>query len=209
MSAAVAEPVAADPLTETVQTPKAVRLFAARRENLMLTKVGVYPVRDANGQQIDMKPGEKVEFQGGRFEVPTDGGEVALKDGRRVEAGPILEWLGRHPLNGDMQEGFWEVNLAAPAPSQRELEALQTMALELDADGLAKFVEAEKAGWAREELLAVAEGTLERVRAREAEQQAQIEARAQEIAAAAGTGSGKPTSKDEPPKGASGAGSGS
>lgn len=185
MSSAVAEPV-----ETAVQTPRPVKLFAARRSNLLLTKVGVQPIRDAEGRQVDLKPGEKVGFVDGRLEVAIDDGEITLHDGRRLPAAPFLAWLEKHPLNGDLMDGFWEVNLAAPPPSQGELQALQDMAIDLDAKGLRSFIEQETAGWAREDVLEVAQGTLERVEAKLGEQaDALAAARAEGEAAAKGKGS--------------------
>lgn len=171
MSAATAEP----PVEEIVQTPRAARLFAARRSGLQLTKVGVIAQRDAEGRQVDLKPGQKVVFTEGRLEVPTEPkAEMRLADGRSSAAAPILEWLLKHPLMGDMQEGFWEVNQSAPPPSTEELARLQSLAIDGDLEGLEEFIAAEQGGWARPAILEVAEGTAERVRARAAQVSEQL-----------------------------------
>lgn len=201
--AAVAEPETE--LDDLVAQPEHSVLFASRRSNLRLIKRGITPIRDAEGRQVDMKKGEAVVFVGGRFSVPLgEDALVQLEDGEMHDAPEIMAWLDGHRLNGDIMEGFWKVELAAPAPSSTELERLQTLAIELDVEGLKAFIAAERAGWERESLLEVAEGTLTRVEAKWVELNASqdallAEARA-EGEAAAKDASGPPAARVEESK---------
>lgn len=148
-----------------VSQPDGSVLFMARRSNLRLVKRPIRIKRDAEGNAIDQTAGETIEFKDGVFRCPIEG-ECVLTNGARVPSEIIVKWLEGHILKDDTQEGFWRVDPTAPPLSQAELGTLQTLAIDLDADGLAQFIADELKGWQREELLSVAKGTLERVEAR-------------------------------------------
>lgn len=150
-----------------VSTPDPSLLFMARRSDLRLVKKSIRPVRNAEGIEVDKTLGETLEFKEGVLRVPTGKGEqVALANGLRVKAAEVVEWLRKHRLLGDWQEGFWEVDPVAPPASEAEMATLQDLAIDLNASGLRDFIEQEQAGWARKQILAVAAGTLERVEAK-------------------------------------------
>lgn len=151
-----------------VQTPEDSILFMCRRSDLRLTWKKRYPVRDAGGQPVGMTPGAYVAFRDGVFRCPKegpftlvdslDGGTFDLED-----VTELLEWLDRHRLRDDREDGFWRVDPTAPPVSQDEILALNDLVLKLDLDGLERFIAQEEAGWGREDLLATARTTLEKV----------------------------------------------
>lgn len=157
-----------------VAKPRNVKRFIARRTDLVLTKIGREPVYGPGGVKVNDMPGEKIAFRGGILEVPLDeGATIKLVDGRDMPAQEILDWLTgvegdtarpAHRLYGDREDGFWDLELPAPAPSSEELDRLQDLAIYHDVDGLEAFIAAERAGFNRPELIEVAEGTIERVR---------------------------------------------
>jgi hypothetical protein len=163
MPAATAE----RPPTEDVRLvsqPDTSVLFMARRSDLRLVMKPIRTLRNREGDAVEDLPGVKIEFKDGVFRVPTDPkATVTLVDGESFEAAKILEWLEKHRLKGDWQEGFWKVDPTAPPLSRAELDTLQSLAIELDRSGLEAFIAQEEEGWAREDLLAAARGTLERV----------------------------------------------
>jgi hypothetical protein len=139
-------------------------IFAARREDLRLTKVPRYPVYGASGQKVSESVGEVVCFRAGRLEVPLEG-EITLEDGRPADAAEIVQWLEKHRLYGDREEGFFKVELAAPAPTQDEMQALVDAAMELNVDRLREILRQEEEGWQREAILRVARGGVEKIEA--------------------------------------------
>lgn len=145
------------------EKPRTV-MFLSRRRELRLVKVPRYPVHAAGGRQIGEEPGEAIAFRDGRCDVDP-AGDFELEDGRKVPGSEILAWLAGHKRNGDVNEGFWEVDHLAPAPSSVELEQLVAAATELDADKLSELIRQEEEGWGREQILTVARGALEKVRA--------------------------------------------
>lgn len=147
-----------------ISKPAKVAMFAARREDLRLIKVPRYPVRDAGGRQVSESLGEAVQFRRGVLEVPTDGG-LALEDGREIAGSDLIPWLEKHRLFGNREEGFFKVEVAAPAPSEEEMQALMNAAIALDEDKLQAIVVEEEAGWARDAILNVAREGVERIRA--------------------------------------------
>src|SRR4051812_10252982 len=99
---------------EQLVTPKPRSvLFMSRRSELRLIKTPRYPVRDAGGRQTAETKGEIVTFRDGRLDVEPDG-ELELEDGTKVPGGTILQWLEAHKRNGDVNEGFWQVDHLAP-----------------------------------------------------------------------------------------------
>ncbi|HEY4096160.1 MAG TPA: hypothetical protein VGM33_11635 [Baekduia sp.] len=145
-----------------VSAPENTILFMCRRSDLRLVKTQRYPIRGASGQQVGETPGEVVAFRDGALRLPKEG-TVRLEDGRAVDVAEILAWLEDHRLNGDTQGGFWRVDPTAPAISRAELDQLMEMVLELDDEKLQRFVDQERAGWGREDLLEAAEKALMKV----------------------------------------------
>ena len=115
---------------QMVAVPDTSSLFMARRSELRLIKKSIMQTRDAEGRPAETIPGQAVQFHDGVLRVPA-GGKMRLEDGRECNAKDVLDWLERHPMNGDWQEGFWRVDPTAPAPSQDELDKLQDLAMEI------------------------------------------------------------------------------
>src|SRR5215831_3021429 len=130
---------------QMVSVPDTSTLFMARRGELRLVRKPIRQTRDAEGLPADTIPGETVEFHDGVLRVPASGRmRVAGGKDEGVPAKEILEWLERHPMKDDIQEGFCRVDQAAPAPSEAELETLQDLAMELNAEGLEAFIRQER-----------------------------------------------------------------
>lgn len=142
-------------------------LFASRRTDLRLTKIQRYPKYGPLNQKMGELPGEAIRFVDGKLWVPAAEGKIKLEDGKLVDAAEIREFLHNHPLNGDRFEGFWQVELSAPAPSREELEALMRAATDPDLEQglirLREIINAEQNGWARDDILVVASEALERL----------------------------------------------
>lgn len=151
---------------QLVSQPDHGTIFLSRRSELRLTKTPRYPIRGASGQQVGETPGEVVPFREGRFFCPAEGA-VTLENGREVDAGEIKAWLERHRLLGDVEEGFWVVETKAPPVSREELERIAQAATEWDTDTLEAILAQESSGWGREDILQVARGAIERIRAME------------------------------------------
>lgn len=163
MSTAVETPQTTATEEQLVAARPDVTLFMARRRELRLIKQGRYPVHAPTGQKIGETTGQIVVFRDGRLDVPHEG-TMLLEDGRPAEAHEILEWLEKHPRNGDVNEGFWRVDPTAPTPTAVELQALMIAATELDSEKLEELIRQEEDGWARDAILTVARGALDRVR---------------------------------------------
>jgi hypothetical protein len=185
-----------------ISAPAKTVTFASGREELRLTKVSRYPVYGASGQKVSESIGEVVCFHDHRLEVPLEG-EFVLEDGRTAPAAEIVEWLGKHRLLGDPHEGFFKVEMAAPAPTAEEMQALMDAGMALDVDRLAEIVKQEEAGWARPAILDVARGGIERIEtykkqaAEEAQLQAEQEAQDAEAAAMKAKPGPKPKAAQE------------
>lgn len=145
-----------------VEAPPRTIMFLARRSGLRLVKTPRYPIRGASGQQTGETTGEAFVFIDGRLDIDPNG-TVDLEDGRKVPGTEVIEWLRNHRRNGDVNEGFWQVDHTAPAPSAVELSQLVEAATDLDAEKLAALIRQEVEGWNREAILSVARGALERV----------------------------------------------
>ena len=188
-----------------VSQPESSALFMAPRADLRLVKKSIRAVRGPEGEVLDQTLGETIAFKDGVLRVPTDpDAPFTLTNGETMPAGEVLAWLDKHRLNGNMHEGFWRVDPTAPPPSKQELDTLQSLAIELDADGLREFIAQEEAAWNREELLEIARGTLTRIDAKLEQLQA---AHAEQLAAARAEGeqaarSTKPAAKAADSKGA-------
>lgn len=162
-----------------LSTPEQAVTFTARRRDLRLVKVPIYPVFGAGGMKVGEQPGETIQFTDGVFTCPTSGA-VRLADGRDGDAAEVLAFLKAHRLNGNIFEGFVEVAQAEPIPSADDMDAIVQAAEQLDVARIEELIATEEAGWNREAILTVARGSLERVKAIQAEVAKQEAAAAQE-----------------------------
>lgn len=151
-----------------VAPPDASLLFMSRRSDLRLVKVPIYPRYGAGGQKVGEERGQAVAFRDGVLRVPRDG-KLTLEDGRTVDAQEVAEWLAEHRLNGNSEEGFWKVDPVAPPVSREEQERLVDAALALDDEMLQEIIDQERAGWNRADIIEVAQGGIEKIRAVKAE----------------------------------------
>ena len=179
------------PVTEQLVERPTKAIYRAGRTDLRLVKKRRRPIRDPQTSEvIGVTEGQVVAFTGGVVEIPLEG-VVTLRDSAdagscELPADEVLKWLDKHRLNGNPYEGFIKVEVAAPAPSQAELERL--MAAAWDEDALVAIIEQERAGWARDAIVRTAEGALSRLREameaarekgeREARERAELEQRA-------------------------------
>jgi hypothetical protein len=172
------EPLVAQP-ADTVD-------FMARREELRLTLKARYPQRNpVTGASEGVTQGIFAGFREGLLRLPKTGTArlVDTLDGgvHEMPAEDVLELLRKHRLFGDRSEGFWLVEHPAPSVSQDELDRLLDAAARWDEEQLATLLDQERAGWAREDVIRVAEGALERISAMRAE----VEVKALEVERAA------------------------
>jgi hypothetical protein len=135
---------------QLVATPAKVMQFAARRSDLRLVKQPIYPVYGPGGQVMGEKPGQTVEFRNGLLTIDLAQEETEIAAGRKVSTAELIEG---HRRFGDADEGFFKVDVAAPAVSQEEMDRLLTAAVNLDAETLTAIVTAEEAGWQRATIL--------------------------------------------------------
>lgn len=159
-------------MSTTLSKPDTTVLFMARREELRLTKRKRYPQRNPQtGEFLGYTPGEYVAFRSGVYRVPREG-EIVLRDSldgghATVDAAEVLEWLERHPLNGDLFEGFWKVDPTAPPVQDTEMDLLMELQANYDRAGLEQLLADEEAGWKREIVLNAARKGIERIVAAE------------------------------------------
>lgn len=162
MTAATIDP----PAEQLVEAPEKV-LYRSARTDLRLVKKRRHPIRDPHTSElVGTTDGQYIVFVGGAFELPLEG-EVELADSAdggvcTLPVEEVMAWLDKHKLNGNPHEGFWKVDVAAPAPSETELQRLMEAAW--DEDMLVAILEQERAGWNRPALVATAEGALARLR---------------------------------------------
>lgn len=140
-------------------------MFMSRRANLRLVKEARYDIHNPQGKKIGQNPGQVLVFRDGVLRIPSSGA-VTLEDQREGDAEEILEWLRGHRLFQDKDDGFWEITLPAPPISMAETEALLEIVSDQDEARLVEFIEQERAGWAREDLLEMAERYLNKLRER-------------------------------------------
>jgi hypothetical protein len=138
---------------QLVATPAKVVQYAARREDLRLVKQPIYPVYGPGGQTVGEKPGQTVEFHGGLLTIDMTQEETEIAAGRKIPTAELVEWLEGHRRFMDSDEGFFKVDVAAPAVSQEEMDRLLTAAVNLDAQTLTAIVHAEETGWERATIL--------------------------------------------------------
>jgi hypothetical protein len=121
-------------------------IFLSRRRDLVLVATPDREALDALHRPY-IVPGTRFEFHNGRFET-TDP--------------DTIEWLRRHPRNGDMSEGFSEVEPQAPVP-EGELLDLATAGATGDVEKIRAIVATEESTWKREIVLRTAEATLDAI----------------------------------------------
>jgi hypothetical protein len=138
---------------ELVSAPAKVAQYAARREELRLVLKPIYPRYGPGGQTVGELPGETVEFRNGLLTIDLTQDETPIAAGRTVPTEELVEWLEKHRLLGDREEGFFKVEIAAPAVSQDEMDRLLQAAVALDTDTLSAIIEAEEQGWVRDAIL--------------------------------------------------------
>lgn len=164
-----------EPEQQMVSTKPGTVTFMARRENLKLVKRAERNRRNAEGDVVEVIPGERLQFVDGLLRVPP-AGEIGGEKDEPIDAESLLLWLeggtdpkGKkvraHPLFGDREEGFWRVDEPAPAVTPEEMDALTDLAVSQDAEGIEALIAQEEAGWGREGLLGSARKLLERVQA--------------------------------------------
>lgn len=184
MSAATIDPPA-EQLVQLVEAPTKV-IYRSARTDLRLVKKRRHPIRDPHTSElVGTTDGQYVVFVGGAFEVPLEG-TVTLADSAdggvcTLPVDEVIAWLDNHKLNGNPHEGFWKVEMSAPAPSQDELSRLMEAAW--DEGMLVSIIEQERAGWNRPAIIATAEGALVRLREVMAEAEARGREEAEEQAA--------------------------
>ncbi len=171
MEAATVEQEPAVDVQEVVSQPTATATYCSRRSELRLVRVPIRPIWGEGGVKRGETEGQRLVFRDGLLTVPLEG-TVRLDGNHEADAKEIVDWLDNHVLNGDANDGFWRVSRVAPAPSSQELSALMAAAVKLDTDFIEAFIETERGGWNREELIETAQGALEKV------QQAVVEMKA-------------------------------
>lgn len=175
-------------MEETLVSPtEATVLYMSRRSGLRLTMRPRYPLRDpVSGQLTGSTPGVFIGFQDGQVRVPKSGQYTTvdtLNGGRSepIDAADVHDWLQRHHLFGDRQEGFWRVDPTAPPVSQDEMRAMMNAATLLDEETLQAIIDQEEAGWGREAILNTAREALDRIA--DLKEQAAAQAQQEEQAA--------------------------
>lgn len=166
-------------MTEVLVAPTdSTVLYMSRRSELRLTMVPRYPkLNPVTGQQTEVSRGAFIGFRDGHVRIPKEGQYVAVDtlDGGESEPMPaeeVHDWLVRHRLFGNQLEGFWRVDPTAPPVSQDEQQVMMNAAIRLDVETLEEIVRQEREGWARPQILEVAQDALDRI----AEIHAQTEA---------------------------------
>lgn len=169
---ATAEPPAGESVEGVIAKKPPMRIYFARRADLVLTKRKDRPVRNAEQEVVDVVLGERVAFTEGVLRIPLKGTFPGAR-GERIDAQEAVRWLegdgddvAPHPLLDDRQEGFWLHEEVAPELTSAEQTSLVELAEERNVDGIKAYIAAERAGWAREDILTVASEALERVEAR-------------------------------------------
>lgn len=172
MSATTAEPTTERDV-ELVSQPDTAITYFARREELRLTMRARYPIRNpVTGQPEGMSRGIFIGFREGKVRIPREGtvNLVDTLDGGEFEmdAAEVHQWLQKHRRFGDRMEGFWLHEEPAPPVTREELERIVNAATEWDVPLLERILGAERAGWDRPDIIRVAEGSIEKIRAMEA-----------------------------------------
>jgi hypothetical protein len=164
-----------------VSKPDDSLVYMSRRVELRLTMKARYPVRNTiTGQPEGMTSGIFCGFRGGVLRVPREGmvNLVDTLDGGEfeIEAEKVHDWLGKHRLNGNRTEGFWVLETPAPPVTAEEINRLVQAATDWNVELLEEVIAQETAGWGREDVLRVAQGSIDRIRAMEERVQAEAQA---------------------------------
>jgi hypothetical protein len=179
---------------QLVSRPDESIVYMARRSDLRLTMKARYPVRNTiTGQPEGVTRGIFCGFRDGVLRIPREGmvNLVDTLDGGEfeIEAEKVHDWLQKHRRFGDRAEGFWLLETPAPPVSAEEINRLVQAATDWNVEVLEEVIRQETAGWQREDVLKVARGSLERIRAMEervnAEAREQVDADVQEAVDAA------------------------
>jgi hypothetical protein len=173
-----------------VSAPEREVVFLSRRAYLKLVVKRKQELKDGEGNTRETVQGEHIAFENGILRIPPKG-KMRGEYGEVLEAAEVLKYLlgdaesGHlaHPLLDDRFDGFWRHEEPAPSPTTEERETLAELAIELDAEGLRRYIDQERQGWAREALLAEAGSALERVEGKLAEREAELAAARAEGAA--------------------------
>lgn len=176
--------VVADPGEAVVETnerapvrpaPPTKAVFQSAREGLTLVmEKDPYSLK-GNGEK-DWGVGKHVAFVDGHLRVPLSGMTRGTR-GEQIDAKLLLLFLEgghdsegndvlAHPMFNNREEGFWRHYEPAPAVTKSESDELLVLAEERDLEGIEVFIERERDGWNRPELLKIAEGTRDRVHGR-------------------------------------------
>jgi hypothetical protein len=147
----------------------------AKRSDLRLVKEPVRPIFGGHGQKQGETPGQTLEFRECVLRIPKDG-DVAFSNGTTAPASEVVSYLERHRLFMDQEEGFWRVDPTAPPVSGDEMKAINRAAIAGDEATLTAIIDAERAGWGREDLISTAQEALETVRRIKAELEAEAKA---------------------------------
>lgn len=165
----------AAPAAPLVPAPPTKAMFMSAREDLVLVMEKDPFTLKGNGEK-DWGVGKHVRFVDGQLRVPFTGKTRGTR-GEEINAKELLLFLEGgddedgeevlpHILFGNREEGFWRHHEAAPAVTEAESDELLVYAEERDLDGIEGFIERERDGWDRPELLKIAEGSRDRVKAR-------------------------------------------
>ncbi len=175
---------------QLVSRPDDSITYLARRSDLRLTMKARYPVRNTiTGQPEGVTRGIFCGFRDGVLRLPREGmvNLVDTLDGgeHEMDATVVHQWLQKHRRYDDRSEGFWMLEQVAPAVTADEINRLVRAATEWDVDTLEEVLRQEEAGWKREDILKVAQGSIERIRAMEERVQADAQAQASDEVLAA------------------------
>lgn len=173
--------VASPPVDSIVSQPAQEKSYASRRGELRLVHTQEYPIYGPGGRQIGMEPGIRIKFTDGVLRVPLRG-KITTEQGREIDAAPIVEWLDSHRLNGNREEGFFEVPQAAPPVTDSELDAIMEAGYTHDMDRLEVILQSEQQGWGRVQIVSAVEKALTRIRAMHEQMAAQNAAEEAEAA---------------------------
>ena len=161
-----------------VSSPEDRVLFMSRRSELQLYKKSARAIRDPHtGEVVDEVPGEVVSFVDGQLRFDGHGSVTVMHSLTGAEwetdAQALTDWLLKHRLYGNREEGFWRVDPTAPAISKDELKALMRAAQRFDVDALERALAEERAGWDRPDVIEVIEENIAETRQMIAELEAE------------------------------------
>lgn len=132
--------------------------FLARRSELRLVYSPGYTEFHAHGNKT-IHNGEVLLFKDARLDI-----NVEQCKTRKLKHPPevYIAWLKEHPLYGDTQEGFFEIQPAKPDPTP-ELDAIQQCVGFMNIEGIQEVQAAELLGHNRPAVLHAAEKGLQTI----------------------------------------------